>query len=142
MPSSKTWTIKCFKNAQEALRFAIAFEEGISQQKNLDGRTELKAESVITVEGRTSKNQRNRAPDVNLSFHRSTQLFVKQRRKIFGIVVLPDNSFACVSVQSEKCQSYPGRIANKDKVTVNFLNTRSTNQVAVRNGTTTKLYNM
>ena len=40
----------------EALRFAIAFEEGISQQKNFAGYSETKAEPVMAVEGRTSRN--------------------------------------------------------------------------------------
>ena len=41
---------------QEALLFAIAFEEGISQQKNFVGDAEIKMESVLAVERQSTRN--------------------------------------------------------------------------------------
>ena len=44
------------ENPKEALQFAIAYEEGISQQKNFAGGAEIKTEPVMAVEGRTTRN--------------------------------------------------------------------------------------
>ena len=41
---------------REALRFAVAFEEGISQQKNFGGGSEMKEDSVYAIDNNRTKN--------------------------------------------------------------------------------------
>ena len=81
---------------QEALRFAIAFEEGIGQQNILVGSNEVKAETILAVGGRTTKNP---CPRCGLEFSQNNLQRARPKPENVETVELRDISIKCISCQ-------------------------------------------